>query len=199
MAVSPLSEVVRDAAENAELRISYGVHSYYNRFESHMATQVGAGVLYGHLTTGTRDSFINDEEVITVDTDTFLSANEQEEVIELLIGSAEDAGQEDLAGNLSELTSPTILAFGAVVPTFEDEDEEDEAWALGGLIYEEPSERLIGPEHRDKTPNQFGREFLQRGGQFYTVEPPAQYSARFQVALEHFAKKLSEEDGTDSQ
>lgn len=54
-------------------------------------------------------------------------------------------------------------------------------------------------EHRDKTLDQFGREFFKRGDSFYTVELLAKYFARLQVAIEHFAEKLSEDDGTDSQ
>jgi hypothetical protein len=193
MAVSPLSEVVRDAAENAELRLSYGVHSYYNQTDDHIATQVGAGVLYGHLTTGTPSDFVNDEEVLGVEASVFLSSSEIEEVISLLASSAEKAGQSSVAEDLRGLTDPTVLAFGAIVPAPEEEDN-DRAWALGGLIYEEPADRLVGPQHRTMTPNRFGREFLERGGTFLTVEPPEAYAPQFQVALEHFAKKHSEDE-----
>lgn len=174
--VVPFSERIRDAREQGDPPTSAGLVSYWHRqVDHHEPTRIGAVILQAHLTIGTPETFFSPElDASVVDVDAFLSDNEQDD----LLGQAGDQANSD---TLAELRHPdaTVLAIGQ--PPQSDDTELD--WVIGLLGYREPSDRLIGPQHQQKSVSDFGQEFINRGGSFLVFDPNTSPALADQCAL----------------
>ncbi len=177
-----LSEVLRENEDKVADEEVAALYDYYQSAkERNRALKIGSAVLQTHLTTSRPESFIEQRaKACTIQASAFLSTKERSQYLEQLKGPFQEAGESDVTGDLAEAQErdSTILCFGQKI----EAEEETDVWVVGTVVYIEPNERLIGPDHGEKKAVAFGRELIDRGGTFLVLNVPPSYQKRVAAA-----------------
>lgn len=213
------SEIIREAESDVREDEAFDVFDEFNSArEKDEVLGAGALLLQTHLTTSKPDSFQATGSLYGIVGNAYLSDKEISlyfkglaepfhEMASILQGKTAETAQ-DAADDIDQAAEEgaTILTFGSSVPketvgenpvepqTLTDADApHPPAWVIGTVLYTEPSDRLVGPEHRDLDPEEFSGEFRDRGGTYLVLGVPDRYLNRAAAALTHVADQHSDQ------
>lgn len=202
------SESVRKVAAENDLGTVLGYHTFYSQEQgdnpmAFPSGQISALLTQLHLTTGTRERFVHPATGIAcAEASVFLSKTEVDEFYDYLIREIKKEQMNSLARQIEEMRSGAeMIAFGFPAELTGSADSKSagdgaagaSAWVVGALVYKEPKDRLVGPEHQDMTPYEFIQEFDERGGEAWIMEPHEALAAQFTVATRFIRQKAVEE------
>ena len=195
------SESVRQAAEELDLEVM-GVHNHFDAHhdfdhpeESEVVEPVvlGAVILQSQLINKTpKASVLPTLNTACIRASEFLSDTETTALFDKLQEQARAAGQDEAADDLERARKGEVIAFGRTAENAEDGASGASPWLVGGVVYDEPSERMIGPEHKDTDPIVFAKTFMERGGLYMTFQPPTPLDQQFTVATRYIHDTFDE-------
>lgn len=196
-----MSEKLRDLEKQVPdeaVRAIYNVHEHPG--ERNQVLRNAAAILHTHLTTGSPEAFFAGRVgAFVLEADVYLSDKEQERYWQGLKRPFPE--DHDVVDDLNQISDKdhTILTFGAKPNETGPSSDGPRPWVVGTVMYVEPSDRMIGPEHSDMEPVTFAREFMDRGGMFMVLDVPKRFRKRVAAAIDYVKDSVEkiqpEEDG----
>lgn len=189
----PTTETARDIKEELPEDSVGGLLTFAdnrNWFGSTRPQHVGIAGLKKYLSTGKPISFVLKDAFLFAELEQVFSKTEIDRIAERLAARTEGV-QPDVHEEIQEIRSKNGYqkrALGvAMKPQVPEGLEENTGsipeWVVGALFYEQPSDRMIGPELQDMELHEFGQEFTD-GGHIFVFEPGPDFQDQLFTGIE---------------